>query len=192
MITMEFDDIQKIWDEQNNKTMYAINEEALHKRIKSNKKKASFASNLNEIGLVAIAVITSGYLFLKHADDWNIYAIFPGVAILLTALYVIMARFNRKQREKQFDQTMLGDLDQAIANVEFEIKRAKTFLWWYMIPVAIPVFLNMYMKESSLLKWALVIGLFILSYVVVQFGLNIGQLPKKRALQKLRNKLTEE
>ena len=192
MITMEFDELQKIWDTQNNKPMYVINEEALHRRIRSKKHKASYASNITELGLVLIAVVTSCYLFLKHAGSGDFFAILPGVALLLTAVYVILSRFRRKQYERQFDQSMLGDLDHAISNVEFEVRRSKTFIWWYIIPIAIPVFLNMYLKEVSLWKWALIIGCFILSYVVVQFGLNRAQLPRKRSLQALRKKLTED
>ena len=41
MTIMEFEDLQKIWDTQNNKPMYVINEEALHRRILSKKNKAS-------------------------------------------------------------------------------------------------------------------------------------------------------
>ena len=192
MITMEFDELQKIWDTQNNKPMYVINEEALHRRIRSKKHKASFSSNLTEWGLVLIAVVTSIYLFMKHAGSGDFFAILPGVALLLTAVYVVLSRFRRKRYERQFDQTMLGDLDHAISNVDFEVRRSRTFIWWYIIPIAIPVFLNMYLKDVSLWKWALIIGCFVLSYLVVQFGLNRAQLPRKRSLQALRKKLTEE
>lgn len=192
MITMEFEDLQKIWDKQNNEPMYAINQDALHKRIKSNKKKASFASNLNEIGLVLIAVVTSTFLFVRNFESTSIFTFLPGIVLLLTAVYVLYRRSTRKKQEQQFDRSMLGDLDHAIANVEFEIKRARTFIWWYLVPIAIPVFLNLYMKEASVTKWLIIIGMFILSYVVVQLGLYFAQLPKKRSLQSLRDKLNED
>src|SRR4051812_47574418 len=40
MITMEFDEMKKIWDSQNNEPLYAINEKALYNRILSKKKQA--------------------------------------------------------------------------------------------------------------------------------------------------------
>jgi RsiW-degrading membrane proteinase PrsW (M82 family) len=189
---MEFEDLKKIWDQQNNEPMYAINQEALHKRIKSSKKKASFASNMNEIGLVLIAVVTSTFLFIKNSNSTNIFTFLPGIVLLLTAVYVWYKRSSRKKQEEQFDRTMMGDLDHAISNVEFEIKRARTFIWWYLIPIAIPVFLNLYDKNASLTKWLIIIGMFILSYAVVQLGLYFAQLPKKRSLQSLRDKLKED
>ncbi len=35
MITMEFDEMKKIWDAQNNQPLYVIDEKALHNRIQS-------------------------------------------------------------------------------------------------------------------------------------------------------------
>ena len=34
---MEFEDMKKIWDEQNNENIYAINESELHRRVIRNK-----------------------------------------------------------------------------------------------------------------------------------------------------------
>ena len=34
---MEFDELKKIWDSQNNEVLYAINEKALHDRIRTKK-----------------------------------------------------------------------------------------------------------------------------------------------------------
>ena len=42
MISMEFEEMQKIWDEQKGETMYAINESALHKSVTKKKNAAIF------------------------------------------------------------------------------------------------------------------------------------------------------
>lgn len=184
--------MRRIWDSQNKEPLYAINEQALHRRIKAKKNKASFVSNINEIGLIAIAIITSVPLFIKNAGVDNIYAYPPVIVLLLTGVYVWIGRKKRKKLEKQFDQSIIGDLDQAIANVSFEVNRAKTFIFWYILPLSFPAFLNMYMNEASLTKWAIVIAAFILSYIVVRIGLSYSQIPNKRRLEALREKLISE
>ncbi len=189
---MEFEEMRKIWDTQNNEPLYAINEQALHRRIKAKKKKASRVSNYNEIGLIAIAVITAIPLFIKNIDQDNIYAYPPAIMLLLTCVYVLIGRAKRKKMEGRYDQSIIGDLDQAISNVNFEIVRARTFIWWYILPLTFPVFLNMYMNDASALKWILVIGGFFLSYFVVRIGLTYSQVPNKRRLEKLREKLLAE
>lgn len=189
---MEFEEMRRIWDSQNNEPLYAINEKALHRRIKAKKNKASIVSNINEITLMAIAILTAIPLFIKNVGVDNIYAYPPVIILLLTGVYVWIGRQKRMKKEKQFDQTIIGDLDQAIANVSFEVNRAKTFIFWYLLPLSFPVFLNMYMNEASFLKWAIVIGGFILSYIVVRAGLTYSQIPNKRRLEALREKLMRE
>lgn len=189
---MEFEDIKKIWDSQNNQPMYAINEDALHRRIRTHRSHSQWASNITEITLIAVAILTAGYLIVKNMGGDNIYGYPPAIIMLLTGIYVFIGRMRRKRAEMQFDRSMLGDLDQAIANVSFEIRRARTFIWWYMLPLAIPITINMYMNQAPIWKWLFVAGGLILSYFVVQYGLNRKQVPRRNALEALRSKLIDQ
>ena len=54
MITMEFEELQKIWDSQNKRPLYVINEEALHQRILAKKSQASHITNFSELLLIAV------------------------------------------------------------------------------------------------------------------------------------------
>ena len=188
---MEFEELKKIWNTQNKAPMFVINEAALHNSIRRKKKKASWASDINEIGLVLIAVVTSASVFIRNMDRDNIYAYPPAILLLLTAVYVLYGRYKRKKEEKRFDRSVLGDLDHAIANSRFEIRRAKTFIWWYITPLALPVVLNMVMNDASILKWVGVTFGFFLAYFVVRWSMIYAQLPGLRKLTKLREKLLE-
>ena len=87
---------------------------------------------------------------------------------------------------------MLGDLDHTLFNVAYEIRRARTFPLWYIIPVSIPAMLNMYMTGASMIKWIFVLSAFVLSYFVVWFGLTKMQEPRKRKLERLREKIVND
>ncbi|MEL6561327.1 MAG: hypothetical protein AAFQ94_24275 [Bacteroidota bacterium] len=189
---MEFEELKKIWDTQNNKPMFIINEEALHRTIQKKKNVASWISDINEISLMLIAIVTSAFLIIKNLDNDNIYAFPPAIFLLLTGLYVLVGRIKRKKNENRFDRSVIGDLDHAIANTEFEIKRAKTFVWWYILPVMIPSFLNMMMNDAPLLTWVLVFAALVLSFFVVRWGLIKSQMPRYRNLLSLRKKLLED
>ncbi|MDW3195605.1 MAG: hypothetical protein R8G66_24730 [Cytophagales bacterium] len=186
---MEFEEMQKIWDNQNQRPLYAIDEDALRRRIHAKSRKASLASNVNEIGLIAISIITFIIIVIKNIGNDNPYAYPPVIILLLTSVYIYIGRIKRKKKESQFDRTMLGELDHALYNSEYEIRRARTFPLWYLIPVSIPAMLNMYMNDASITKWVLVLFAFTLSYVVVWFGLTKMQEPRKRKLEKLREKI---
>ena len=58
---MEFEDMKKIWDEQNNENIYAINESELHSRVIRNKKRVRRMVNKFEWTLF-IAMICCGLL----------------------------------------------------------------------------------------------------------------------------------
>lgn len=184
--------MKKIWDTQNNEPLYAINEAALRRGIRAKRNRASWSSNFTEISLVAIALLTSGYALMRNVGENNIYGYLPPIVLLLTGLYVLLGRNRRKKMARQYDQSMLGDLDQAIANVKFEITRAKTFVWWYILPIAMAVALNMVMNRVSVGKWLMISGAFLLSFLVVRWGLTYKQLPKQRRLEALRDKLARE
>ena len=187
---MEFEEMKKIWDAQNKEPLYAINEEALHRRIRAKRRQASRLSNINDIGLIAVALATA--VLVLVIGKASFYDYLSAIALVLISVYVLMGRIRRKKQENQFDRTMLGDLDHAIANISYETTRAKTFVWWYILPVAIPTLLNMMQAGVPAWKWLFVLFAFVLSYSVVQWSLKLKHLPRKGALEALREKLTKE
>lgn len=189
---MEFEEMRKIWDTQNNEPIYVLNEQALHNRIISKKNRANWLANINEIGIILIAVATSSYLLIKNFGGENIFAYFPPIALLLTGIYVVFLRIRRRKKANQFERSMLGDLDHAIDTAVYQVNFAKTFFWWFILPVMIPVILNMIMKEASIWKWFMILACIILSYALVRWELNRCHIPRKRSLEALREKLIKE
>ena len=190
MITMEFEDIRKIWDVQNNRPLYVINEEALHNRIRARKRYAGRMAHINEIGLIAISFITGIILWIIDEHSYYTYLII--VVLMSIAAYTVYGRICRKKRDRQFDRSVLDDLNHAIANVNYRLNRAKTFAWWYLLPVAIPTLLNMLVNDVLLWKIFLISCCFVLAYLVVRWEVNRVHIPEKRQLENLREKLMQE
>jgi hypothetical protein len=191
MITMEFDDMKKVWDQQNQEPLYAINESALHKNIQSKKKRASRLSNINDFGLIAVALLTPVMLWFI-SDYLNAYHYSVTAILLIIVGYILYGRTLRIKKERQFDRTILGELDHTIANVSFEARRAQTMVWWFMLPLAIPTLIAMLWKGAPLWSWIVMPGMFLFSCVVVRWELNRCHLPRKQKLEALRAKLTEK
>ena len=192
MITMEFDELKKVWDAQNNELLYGYNEETLRKRIFAKSRRARFVSNVNEIGLIAISVIVCGILLFKGSGSVSVYNYFTALAMLLAAIYVYRGRILRKRIESTFDRSMLGELDQAIANTSNEAIRAKTFVWWYLLPISIPTFVKSIQTDTSFWELMIIPFAFILAFSVVRWELKRVHIPRKRNLETLRAKLVEE
>ena len=188
---MEFEEMKKIWDTQNNEPIYAIDEAALHQRIQAKRNRAKWNADLTEVGLVVIAIVVSSFLFIKNRGGYTLYAFLPAIAILLTAVYVLVGRLKRIRVAKQFDRSILGDLDEAISHLSFEINRSRIFMWWYTLPLCFSIIPSMVVNDTPPWKWVVLLIGFFLSYMVVQLGLRYKQLPRRRELEALREKLIE-
>jgi surface polysaccharide O-acyltransferase-like enzyme len=188
---MEFEDLKKIWDTQNNEPMYAINETALHRRIHQHKNKTGWLAHINEIGMMFIATVTGGFLLIDAIrDQESAYSYVGGLAFLVIGVFVFFSRRTRKRNENRFDQSMLAELDQAIKNAGYLVTFARTFVWWFLLPAAIFSFPNLALNNASWEKYLLILGAFLLSYLVVTWELRRVHLPRKRKLESLRDKLT--
>jgi len=53
---MEFEEMQVIWDSQTEQPMYALDVDAMHRKIKRKARKIERSINLNEIGLMVICI----------------------------------------------------------------------------------------------------------------------------------------
>lgn len=187
---MEFEQMQKIWDEEKKENFFIINEEGMHRSVKAKKIAANREVNLTEIGLMIINSITASILLIDAIMDNEPWTSYLGVGIMLfTVLYLVYIRMKRKKADQTFDRTMLGELDHAISNVKSTISIGKTMIYWYLLPAGLYAMTKMFIEEASIIKWFIVVGMFILGYVVSNWGINKQQIPRKKKLEKLRETL---
>lgn len=192
-MTMEFDEMKKIWDSQNNEALYAINENALHRRVNEKKGAAGRMVNLTEFGLMLVNGITSIILLADAmVDQEGFYDYLGAFLMMLTVVYIFYTREKRKRDEQRFDRSILGELDHAIARTKSTIKLGSTMIWWYLLPIGIWVIFSMLHKGASWEKWLLVLGALVLGFLVSNFEIKRVHVPKRRHLEALRSKLEEE
>ena len=190
---MEFDEIKKIWDNQNNEPMYAINEAALHKRIHSYNKRTGWLAHINELGLILISVAVGLFLLIDAVDaKVNLYSYIGAILFFLIGSFVLWSRIQRKKTAISYGKSMLDELDHAISNARYLVNFSKTFVWWFILPAALFVIPNMVIQGAPWYKWLLILASFVLSWLVVRFELNKMHLPRKKKLEALREKLAEE
>lgn len=191
MSTMEFEEMKKIWDTQNEEPLYVINEVALHRSIQSKKKRASRLTNVNDFGLMAVGIITA-LIYSFITENPNIFDYLIVASLFFITGYVWIGRVRRKKQEQSFGRTMLGDLDHAISSVTYEVNRSKNMIWWFVLPLMTLIFLNMSQEDLSIWKWVGIASAFVLSALLTRWDYERYQKPKKRRLEALRKKLAEE
>lgn len=189
---MNFDDMKKIWDTQNNEHVYAINEEGLHRRISAKKRQAAGIANITEhllifANLAAVAVITASMLVRGEGD---VYRFLMMALMLATAGFVMVSRHRRKKWLTRFDLTLLGELNHAIANATWQVRLSYS-MRWYVLPVAAITVLALAKDAPTLWTWLLIAGFFIIALFAGNKEHRYYQARKQR-LQRLRDKLMSD
>jgi predicted membrane protein len=190
---MEFEEIKKIWDMQNNETLYAINETALYSRILSKKRSAGHIANFSEL-LIIFANVGTGLLVLGMAlsrSSVNIFTYLLSAWAIATAVYVLVSRIRRKKNENRFDRSMLGDLRHAISNASYQVWLSGVMIW-NVVPIVILILLDFW-KSEKLSVW---VAIFMPVFSVIVFYASRWEhgiyKKRKRELEGLQQKLESE
>lgn len=192
MITMEFDELKKIWASQNNEPLYSINEKALHNRILSKKKQAHHITNTSEllwiIGNIGAGCFILGVNLFKQSASIFMYFLFAWM--FTSALYLLVSRIRRIKASYRFDRSMRGDLNHAISVATYQV-RLSLLGRWNILPMGILILLAVWEGAKSF--W-IAVGILIflaLAHYAAGWEHSIYK-ARKRELEILQQKLENE
>jgi hypothetical protein len=189
MITMNFEELQKIWDTQNNEPLYAINEKAMHKYIISKRNQAGHITNISELLSIvvnfAVAAFVAGMqLVSKHG---NIFMYLMAAWVAITACYVLVNRRRRLKGQHNFERSLLGDLNHAIAMATYQV-RLSQLLRWNILPIGLFILLSFWEGEKPLWTMTVLLLFVALTYFASGWEHNIYR-SRKRELEVLQKRL---
>jgi hypothetical protein len=189
---MEFDEMKKIWDSQNNEPLYTINEGALHNRILSKKKRGHHITNISELLWIIVngfaGCFILGLNFFKQDGSMLMYLL--AAWMLSTSLYMCVSRIRRIKGSHQFDRSMRGDLDHAIAVAAYQVRLSKLGRW-NILPIGVLSILAVVNGGQSLWWTAGLVIFFVLTIYAAGWEHRIYE-GRKRELDVLQNKLQNE
>jgi hypothetical protein len=186
---MEFDELQRIWDSQNNKPLYAINEAALHSRIHSKRKRATHTANFSEV-LLIIVNISAGCVILgmnASGQSHKLSLYFLAAWMLGSALYLLMSRLHRIKSEKKFDRSLRGELNQAISAATYQV-RLSQLMRLNILPIGIILLFGIWEGSKSVWVAVAMLIFFVVANYAGGWEHNIYK-ARRRELEILQNKL---
>jgi hypothetical protein len=188
---MEFEEMQKIWDEQSNQTLYAIDERALSNRIKAKRNTANRIANLSELIVIITHIVATGILLVIMLMNKvnNVFMYLMSAWVFFTAIFATVIRLRRIYSKIRFDRTMFGELDHAIALATHQVRFSK-LMQWNSVPVAGLAVLLVWSSGKSIWITAGMVVFFVGTYYVSQWEVNIYK-RKKEELEQLKLKLEE-
>jgi hypothetical protein len=188
---MEFEELQQIWDTQNNQPMYTINEKALHKRVLEKKSQAFHITRFSELLLISVHTVVTGVISWNNlTGKRSVFMFILAGWMFAGVIYVLIHRFQRIRGQKQFDRTMLGDLQHALSMANSQVRLAR-IMRWSLLPMAMLILLGFW--ENGISAWLIVVAavFFILVFYASGWEYNIYK-RKKRELEVLLGKLQQE
>ena len=189
---MEFEEMQVIWNEQKNEKMYAVDEETLHNYIRGKGRSVNRLMGFFEWTMIAVNLIVAIVLLVDAfvEKESPLMYIFPALYLGYTILATIR-RTARQQGTQQFDETVLGELDRAIWQLDYLIRQSRWVVVWYILPLVVVFGITMLIKDQPL--WGLGLAVFLLpfTYFGGRWEVNRLYMPKRERLAALREKLIE-
>ena len=186
---MEFEEMKKIWDAQNNQPLYAIDERALHNRIQSNTNTMRHFNTITDWALIMIYLGASGKLIYtnRFKPGANIFMYLEAAWMLAIVVYFVVSYFRRIKAGRQFDRSIHGDLDHAIFLLNYQMHVSQIVRWNFIPMGAIMIFSGW--ESGKLLKvGAIILVSYALAFYVTSKGYQANK-RRKRKLQVLKQKL---
>jgi hypothetical protein len=217
---MDFEAIQVIWDSQNERPLYAMDEAALHAAVR--RKSAEFDRQISRCYVAEISVgLFCGVLMFAAAGalatgnrEWlarlpwiraavsfqDVLTLFAaGVVWLYYSIFMYFKRRRQQKRAAVFPSSLRGDLDRALAQTNSEVDTAENILWWGLIPIwlAAALWVLTLFRLQAAPAWAYaVIGIIMVIALMLVLSSKHRSIqnrfqPRIRELQSMRAKLDE-
>ncbi len=189
---MEFEDLQKIWDSQYNRPLYALDEKALHSRIVSKRKSAYNITNKSELLSILVNLVGGCFVLAINLfnQSGNVFMYLIAAWMLCTGVYVWVSRLRRIKGELQFDRTMQGDLHYAISMATYQVQFSK-LMRWNILPMGVLVVLGLGVGSKPVWMVVVILIFFGLTYYASGWEHRI-YVSRRRELELLKNKLENE
>lgn len=188
---MEFEEMQVIWNQQEEKKMFAIDEAALYESIKGKSRSLEHWLVFVEGMMIVLNLVVAGVLVVDTIRDGG-----PALQFLVAAMYGAYSLFGayrrvgRRREEVHFTETMLGELEKAIWRADYLIAQGRTLIVWYLLPLVV-VGAGFLALDGNVLEAALMLLVLPLTHLGVRWEIRKWHRPKKEALESLRDTLLE-
>ena len=102
---------------------------------------------------------------------------------------------RRRKREIRYDASLLGIVEQSIDAIDYQMRRLRSFLWWFAGPTSLGLIIGLFIVDDSkrFLFYTIFIPAFFvcmgLAYWQIRREIRTKLTPEKTRLEELRNRL---
>lgn len=186
---MNFEEMQALWAAQPGESLFAIDDAALRAAIQRKSRAARSLLGLFEWFMVGLNLLSGLWLIASLPPDAPGYLLILPATFIAFSLYSLSRSLQRQSAEARFSASLLGQLERAIAQLDTLIAQGRALTLRYTLPLALMIALTGFFTHK--LGFALLFGLLLLpaSYFGTRWEIRKWYLPKRRALESLRETL---
>ncbi len=202
---MDPDDYKQAWQTQTSQTRLTMDAELLLKEVRRNRRYFTamiFWRDVREVGTCLLMVPLWLYLGVKNSSPWTWYLTVP--ALLWIAGYMLADRMRHKRQRLEPGEPLRQCVESSLAQVEHQIWLLRNVLWWYLLPIALPLlafFGQVAWQERSGGWWTAIamsggvaLGVIVFAgiYWLNQYAVRSDLEPRRRELETLLTSLKDE
>lgn len=211
---MNFEDMQVIWDSQNEQPLYGVNEAGLRAILRDKGRKfgrfviwqliQTYGATLFVFAWILTILLTNYARFELLGNSveltvWEIVALFVAAGLWVPhTLGTYVERKRQRYRDRVSASSLQDELDRDIELMEAQIRSRKKLPMAYIPPYGgMALVLLVWVRIAGLTEWLIVPIIIILIAILIwesrhqQRLVTRKMLPRKRELESLREKLTD-
>jgi CubicO group peptidase (beta-lactamase class C family) len=193
---MNFEDLQKSWQAQDAGRKITIDADLLLKEVRHNQRRfrrTIFWRDVREVGTAAVLVPVFIAAGLKIS--WTLHLCALGC--LVVGGYLLVDRWRQKSKTPDLHGSLKDCAATSLADINHQIWLLKNVLWWYLLPIFIPIMIffgwvawqvpaPVIVKITRLLpQTGFVVLLYAGIYWLNQFAVKKSLEPRRQELEKL-------
>ncbi len=147
---MNFEDFQHIWSKQNAGHRMIIHTDLLLQEVRRNQQHFSrtiFWRDFREVGVALVMVVHFTNRALRLMD-WMDGLL--ALACLGVGLFMLLDRMRQRRCRPSMSGTLKGCVEQSLQDVRHQVWLLRNVLWWYLLPLALPMILPIACSSLSL------------------------------------------
>ncbi|MEJ1237122.1 hypothetical protein WBG78_03275 [Chryseolinea sp. T2] len=188
---MKFEEIKTIWDTQNSKPMYTLNESLLYQQVIDRQRRVKHFARVSE--LLLILVNLGSAIFILGATlgtSNNLSLLVLSAWLLISGAWILYQRYRRLKGDDNFDRSIQGEVTYALSIANYQVRLARLGRW-NVVPMGVLTLLALW--ESGKSSWWLIaiILLFVLSYIAAGWENSI-YIDRRDELESLKKKIDDE
>lgn len=172
---MNPDPYQEAWKMQPTHPPLAIDPDRLLAEVREGERTFAamiFLRDAREVGVSLVMIPIWIVMGVKIGLPWTWYLTIPGLVWI--AAFMLIDRRRQRRKWPAPGESLRGHVEESLAQVEHQIWLLRSVVWWYLLPLAIPMFAffgQVSWRMRHLGGWEAVIGFsMMVAIVTAVFG----------------------